>query len=126
MKNADNISQISDVVSAKATGFSLDVDTDDPINMPDQGKIINNTPNPFNSLTRIKYHVPFRSYVSLSIYDILGKKVNTIVDGPRAAGDYFSSWDGCDNMDNLVASGIYFCRLNISGLVDSHKMLLLK
>jgi len=126
LDEADNISQISDVVSAKATGFSLDVDTDDPINMPDQGKIINNTPNPFNSLTRIKYHVPFRSYVSLSIYDILGKKVNTIVDGPRAAGDYFSSWDGCDNMDNLVASGIYFCRLNISGLVDSHKMLLLK
>jgi len=122
----NNISQISDAVFSKATGFTLDADSDDPINTPEHGETISNIPNPFNSLTRIKYHVSSRSYVSLSIYDILGKKINTIVDGPQSAGDYFTLWDCCDNMDNLVASGIYFCRLNISGLVKSHKMLLLK
>lgn len=67
-----------------------------------------NFPNPFNSETEIKYGLPVRSSVHISVYNIFGKKVRTIKDGIEDSGYYSVNWDGRDDNGELLASGMYF------------------
>jgi len=78
-------------------------------------------PNPFNSTTTITYALPFASQVSLSLYNLSGQRIETLVNGRRRAGVHrvvLSSWN--------MASGLYFVQLEGSGQTFSSKILLLK
>jgi len=68
-------------------------------------------PNPFNSSTTINFNVEKDSPVQIAIYDLLGRRVQTLVDERRATGSYRAVWNGCDNTGRSVASGIYFVRM---------------
>jgi hypothetical protein len=87
-----------------------------------------NFPNPFNPVTTIVFHVPESraGWVSLVVYDVSGARVKTIVNGPVMVGRHSRQWDGTDLHGNGVSSGVYFYRLEIPGLVDTRKMVLLK
>jgi hypothetical protein len=86
-----------------------------------------NYPNPFNPETTISYQLPADNNVSLSIYNIKGQKVKTLVNALLPAGEHSAIWDGRDSNDNRVSSGIYFYQLNINGKTKAlRKMLLLK
>jgi hypothetical protein len=85
-----------------------------------------NYPNPFNPQTRIEYFLPRPAQVTLAIYNILGQKVKTLIDESHTAGTKSVTWDGKDPEGRLVASGIYFYKLETADYVDSKKMLLLK
>jgi len=85
-----------------------------------------NEPNPFNPTTRIRFSLPSRSRVSLRIYDVRGKYINTLVEDSYAAGPHSVVWNGKDSDGNEVASGLYFYRLSTEGRTESRKMLLLK
>jgi hypothetical protein len=91
-----------------------------------------NYPNPFNPVTRIDYWVPetkgegARAPVNLSVYDVRGARVRTLVDGPHAAGRYRVEWDGRDERGVRVGSGVYFYRMSTPRFSDSRKMVLLK
>jgi WD40 repeat protein len=87
-----------------------------------------NFPNPFNPVTTIVFHVPAdrAGWVSLVVYDVSGARVKTIQNGPVSAGRQTRRWDGTDNHGNRVSSGVYFYRLEMPGLVDTRKMVLLK
>jgi hypothetical protein len=78
-------------------------------------------PNPFNATTTLRYAVPVSAQVKLSVYNILGQKVATLVDGVQQAGCHAVTWNGTN-----VASGIYIYRLQASGRTLTHKMLLMK
>lgn len=80
-----------------------------------------NYPNPFNPTTRIEFNIPKDEYVTLNIYDILGNKVKTIVDGMHKAGQYNVMVDGTN-----LASGIYFYTLRTDNYAETKKMTLLK
>lgn len=80
-----------------------------------------NYPNPFNPTTTINYSLPKVSYVTLSVYNILGQKVTTLVDGEQAAGEHTAIWDA-----DRFSSGIYFYRIDTDGITSTKKMLLLK
>ncbi len=80
-----------------------------------------NYPNPFNPTTKIGYALPSAQYVSLKIYDMLGREVTTLVDEKKQAGTYTAQWDATD-----VASGMYFYKLTAGTFVQTKKMLLLK
>ncbi len=84
-------------------------------------KLAQNYPNPFNPRTTISYQLPATSDVKLEIFDILGKKVATLVNGRQAAGAYTYTW----NASNM-ASGIYFYRLQAGNFVETKKMMLVK
>ncbi|MBN2564449.1 MAG: hypothetical protein JXB46_01945 [Candidatus Eisenbacteria bacterium] len=92
------------------------------------GRLEQNAPNPFNPQTTIRYSVSRQgARVVLAIYDVAGRRVNTIADGPREAGDHAVIWDGTDELGRPVASGVYFCRLSIDGASgQARKMVLLK
>ena len=81
-----------------------------------------NYPNPFNPTTTINYQLPVANHVELSIYNILGQKVATLVNKTQTAGSYKVEWDASN-----FASGIYWYRLETDkGFVQTHKLVLLK
>jgi hypothetical protein len=81
----------------------------------------NNYPNPFNPSTEISYQVPASSHITLIIYNILGKEVETLVNEDKSAGTYYVKF----NAGNL-ASGIYFYTLKTNDYVQTKKMILMK
>jgi hypothetical protein len=86
----------------------------------------NNYPNPFNPETIITYSVPNASAVSLSIFNTLGQKVRTLVDGATAAGNYKATWDGRNDHGNLLSSGIYYYTLKSDKTAITKRMVFLK
>ena len=80
-----------------------------------------NFPNPFNPATKIDFSLDTKSEVNLSIFNMLGQEVITLVDEVRAAGSYSETWNASD-----VASGVYFYKLTADDLTLTKKMVLLK
>ncbi len=85
-----------------------------------------NMPNPFNPSTMIRFTVPEDSDVNLTVYDVSGRRVKTLVNGHRKADFYRVIWDGTNNNGSRVASGVYFYRLTAGKNVMAKKMVLLR
>ncbi|HOT97746.1 MAG TPA: T9SS type A sorting domain-containing protein [bacterium] len=85
-----------------------------------------NYPNPFNPTTTIDFSVPKASQVKLTVYNMLGQKVKTLVDRTMVAGTHTIKWDGLDDNGSAVSSGMYIYRLEGQFGVKSHKMMFLK
>ncbi len=85
-----------------------------------------NAPNPFNPATTIAYTVPRDGPVSLRVYDLRGRLVRTLLDGPQAAGAHSAQWDGRDDGGARVASGIYLYRLQAGDELRQRRMTLVK
>lgn len=91
------------------------------IPIPTNIKLLQNYPNPFNPTTTIEYNLPERTLVVLSVYDVLGRKVKTLVRGFRDAGTYEAKLEGGD-----MLSGTYFYRLRAGENVLVRKAVLVK
>lgn len=85
-----------------------------------------NYPNPFNPVTAIDFTLPNRSQVTVTIYNLLGRKVTRLFDGVRSAGKHTVFWDGTDSKGQPVASGVYFYRIEARRLAATRKMILLR
>jgi enediyne biosynthesis protein E4 len=85
-----------------------------------------NFPNPFNSGTMIRFALPISGVVELSVYNLAGQKVTTLVEGMRVAGLYEIAWDGRDDRGRSLASGVYLYRLQAGERVSSRTLVLLK
>ena len=85
-----------------------------------------NTPNPFNPTTTIRFSLPASERVGLAIYSADGRLVRMLVDEVKERGNHDITWDGRDNAGNPVGSGVYFYRLTAGKFSDSRKMVLLK
>ncbi|RKY54878.1 MAG: hypothetical protein DRP93_04515, partial [Candidatus Neomarinimicrobiota bacterium] len=90
--------------------------------LPEVFKLHPNYPNPFNAHTTLNYDIPINSYVNISIYDIHGRRINTLVNSQHSSGSYSLSWN-CTN----VPSGMYIAIMQVNGkMLSSQKMLLVK
>ncbi|HNH32661.1 MAG TPA: tandem-95 repeat protein [bacterium] len=85
-----------------------------------------NYPNPFNPSTTIAYDLAKEGLVTLTVYNVLGQKVKTLVHGHAPAGSYKLLWDATDERGKRVSTGVYFYRLETPGFVQTRKMLLMK
>jgi len=85
-----------------------------------------NVPNPFNPATRIPFTLHQRSRVQLTIFDVRGAHVVTLLDEPLTEGEHVAQWSGQDAYGRQVASGVYFYALSAGGRTLSRKMTLLK
>lgn len=100
--------------------------------IPDHYVLNNAYPNPFNPVTTIKYDLPEQSQVQLTIFDLLGRKINTLKSQIEDAGYYSIKWDGTDENGNSLSSGIYIINISVQSLeskvmfTQSQKVLLLK
>jgi hypothetical protein len=93
-----------------------------------QGNIIiaQNHPNPFTSFTRIDYSLPGHSKVTLSVYDIRGELVRTLVDGEQPSGSHSIEWNALSNAGVPVSPGVYFYKIKTDYYSGTRKMFLLK
>jgi|GEM_PF-699695 len=95
-------------------------------NLPENYALQQNYPNPFNPTTTISYRIPEREHVRLTIYNTLGEKVATLVNGTRSAGMNQVEWDARDKHGTAVPSGVYFYRLETDGYTQVRRMVLLR
>ena len=83
--------------------------------------LFHNYPNPFNPSTKIRYEIPERSFVTLKVYDVLGKEIATLVNEEKLNGNYEVEFNGIG-----LASGIYYYRITVGNFSQTKKMILLK
>ena len=85
-----------------------------------------NSPNPFNPSTTIRYHVPERCMVTLDVYGVSGDHVARLYEGFREPGTFSAAWNGCDGKGIQMSSGVYLYRLRAGKEILSRKMILLR
>ena len=105
----------------------MPTDADDDMSslLPDEYRVYQNHPNPFNMTTRISFDLPERADWSVEIFNIAGQRLRAF-SGSDPAGRYHISWDGTDDFGNEAGSGIFLYRLRAGEFVDSKKMIMLK
>jgi hypothetical protein len=122
--NAGNDSPLSNVAVSK---LSLDVaDENGDGELPELSRICGVYPNPFNLQVKIDFSISSFCCVDLSIYDILGRKIRTLVDGFKSAGYYSLAWDGTADSGKIVSSGIYLCHMKTGRMNQVRKIVLAK
>ena len=96
-------------------------------NLPKEFSLQQNYPNPFNPTTKINFDLPVRANVNLSIYNVLGQKVKTLLSNESLPADRHSrTWDGTTDHGTTAASGIYFYKIEAGSFVQTKKMVLMK
>lgn len=89
--------------------------------MPEAFELLPCYPNPFNAQTTIQYFLPSQSLVTIDIFDILGRKIETLTEGIMPAGEHRAIWDA-----NGQASGIYSYRIKAGDKAETKRMTLMK
>jgi hypothetical protein len=93
----------------------------EPSELPAQVRLKQNYPNPFNPTTNINFTLPQASDVTLTVYDVLGRRVATLVDSKRSAGSYSVNFDA-----SRLSSGVYLYQLKTNQVTKTRKMMLVK
>ncbi len=94
--------------------------------LPDVFALHQNYPNPFNPVTEIRIDVPETSPVTLTIYNIMGQEVTTVLDGQLDGGIHRVRWNGTNNLGETVGTGVYFYRLSAPTFTSTKKMIMMK
>jgi hypothetical protein len=89
--------------------------------LPGSYSLFQNYPNPFNPVTQIKYDLPKQGFVTLKIYDVLGREISRLVNEVKSPGSYMVDFDGTN-----LASGVYFYKLEVNNYTNIKKMMLIK
>jgi hypothetical protein len=117
-------------VQAFTTSTVTDVQEMADNRIPTEFVLRQNYPNPFNPSTTIPFEIASPAFVTLRVYDLLGREVETLVDGQLQAGVYSAQWLGHDGSGKPVPSGLYLVRMTAVDAAKSfsaaRKMMLLK
>jgi hypothetical protein len=89
--------------------------------LPDEFKVYQNFPNPFNPETKIRYTLPKTSHVQIRIFDVLGREIETLLNREKTAGTYELTWNAAH-----LPSGVYFYQLKAEDFIQTKKMILLR
>lgn len=93
---------------------------------PENYSLSQNFPNPFNMKTSFKYQIPTRQHVLIEVYNVLGRKLKTLVNDQKEPGFYTVYWDGVDDQGKSVVSGIYFYHIAANGYHMTRKMIIVR
>jgi hypothetical protein len=96
------------------------------VEVPTEFALGDNYPNPFNPTTTFTYSLPEASHVTIQVYDVSGRLVQTLVDAQKDAGRYDVKWNGQNNAGSMVASGLYLYRIEASSFTQVKTMMLVK
>ena len=102
------------------------LDISDGDNLPISYKIHQNHPNPFNPVTTIRYDLPEDGLVNITIYDMMGRQINTLVNGQQAAGYNIVQWNATNTFGEAVSAGLYLYTIHAGDFTQTRKMVLLK
>ena len=96
------------------------------VNLPTKVKLNQNYPNPFNPITKISYEMPSDGFVRVSILDMMGREVKTLVESSQVSGMRSVTWNATDNNDQPVSAGVYLYKIQTRGITKIRKMAFLK
>ena len=96
------------------------------VNLPTKVKLNQNYPNPFNPITKIIYEMPSDGFVRVSILDMMGREVKTLVESSQVSGMRSVTWNATDNNDQPVSAGVYLYKIQTRGITKTRKMVFLK
>ena len=116
---------IEDYVGYQDTSNCEQVSIIDEI-LPITYNLYNAYPNPFNPTTTLWYELPENSYVNVTVYDMLGREIRTLVNTTQDAGFKSIIWDATNNQGNPVSAGVYLYKIQAGEFVQTKKMVLLK
>ncbi|MGI0016237.1 MAG: FlgD immunoglobulin-like domain containing protein, partial [Nitrososphaera sp.] len=102
---------VNDGSGTFCTGSTEKSNAEELAQLPEKFALHQNHPNPFNPSTEIKYDLPEDGHVTLSIFNMVGQKVRTLVDEPKTVGYHNALWDGRDEAGKEVSSGVYLYRI---------------
>ena len=112
-----------DVVDYHLLGTGIE---DKKLQLPTHYSLSQNYPNPFNPVTSILYELPEAAIVSLNVYNVDGLLVRKLVNEKQTPDRYTVKWDGRNESDQVVSSGIYFYRIKANNFTQTRKMIFLK
>jgi len=115
-----NAGRAHEIYTGQATAVSGQPETEYGLTL------VQNWPNPFNPMTSIRYTLPERLRVKLTVYNTSGRLVRTLVEEEMPAGAHVITWDSRNDAGDVVSSGVYFCRLEVGDWSSARKMVLLK
>jgi methionine-rich copper-binding protein CopC len=106
--------------------FATDAEDDESQVIPNEFRLNDNYPNPFNPTTSIEFELPRSSHVTIEIFNLLGQRVSKLTDEEYPAGSHRVIWNGMSSDGHIVSTGVYFYRIVAGDFIESKKMLLLK
>jgi hypothetical protein len=95
-------------------------------NIPVKYSLNQNYPNPFNPVTTIDYILPENGLVNITIFDMMGREINTLLNSSQTAGYKSIQWNATNNQSDAVSAGIYLYRIKVEDFIQTKKMVLLK
>lgn len=114
-----DFNQISSSNLPRPAGFETEL-------LPKTFALFENYPNPFNPETMIRYQIPNRTEVQLTIYDLLGQEIRVLANKAHEAGVHQVRWDGTNALGEVVPSGVYLYRMHAGNFSQTKKMTLLR
>ena len=122
-----NIGSGNGIELVNVTGTSVRVDKQDhDIQVAGTFQLYQNYPNPFNPVTCIAFELSIPEHVSITVLNVDGQKVRTLIDGQQHSGSHIISWDGRNEAGQALASGTYFYRIRAGAFVRTCKMILMR
>ena len=119
--------------SSRGSGINLLTGIDDGKRLTDElpatPELYQNYPNPFNPSTFIAFSIPSshpNTHVELTIFDIQGRRIQTLANEVMPSGNFVARWDGTNEKGDEVASGVYFYRLQAGAFVQTKRMHLIR
>ena len=105
---------------------NLELNNDNDVQSPSSFKLYSNYPNPFNPVTTLRYDLPEHGLVNITIYDMLGKVVNNLINKNQNSGSKSVQWDATNNQGEPVSAGVYLYKIQAGNFSQTKKMILLK
>ena len=96
------------------------------VEIPNGYILYQNYPNPFNPATTIAYNIPANATVNITIYDMIGRRIKTLIKNEQVTGYRTVAWDGCNDAGLPVSPGLYLYTIKAGNYVQTKKMVLLK
>jgi len=117
-----NVSEIQEIT------FDSDVSVEEMVEFVSEIpiKFLRNYPNPFNPATTIMFETEVAGKIQLEIYNVKGQKVKTLLNEEMEVGNHSIIWEGKDDENNKVSSGMYFYKISVNGKHKAKKMIMLK
>ncbi len=114
------------VVLLKYSSIYTDIPSPDKVHLSREFRLFSNYPNPFNPSTTIRFELNRSCEVKLQVFDLLGRRVRTLVSGRLSAGRHTRTWDGKDEAGKPVSSGVYLCEFKAGRVRQVNKMILIR
>ena len=94
------------------------------LSVPSRAELSQSWPNPFSPLTTIQFELENAGHVEISIFNVRGERVRVLLGSRRSVGRHEVTWDGRDDAGGVLASGVYFYRIDAPGLTETRKLIL--